>query len=392
MTSAIYLDHCATTPLDPQVFAAMQPWFLSDFGNAASRQHVFGQRAARAVDEAREQLAAAIGADPREIVWTSGATESNNLAIKGVARAAAYAKRRHIVYAATEHKAVLEPIERLGEAGFRLTRLGVDEGGHIDLGELEAALSDETLLVSIMHAGNETGVVHPIADVGRLCKAAGVLFHTDATQSLGKLPLDVEACGIDLLSASAHKLYGPKGSGVLFVRRRSPRVRCEALFDGGGHERGVRSGTLNVPGIVGFASAVERALATRSTEDQRVAALRDQLESGLSERLDGVLVNGDRAARLPGTTNLSFAGTDAESLLRRMPAVAASSSSACTSATIQPSYVLAAMGLGRKRIDGSVRFCVGRTNTSEEIERAIELIAEAVATERREGALPACDV
>ena len=391
MTDHVYLDHAATTPLDERVLAAMTPHFLEDFGNAASRQHALGRAAAEAVAVAREEVAALLGADAREIVFTSGATEANNLALKGVAHAEAYATSpRHLVSCVTEHHAVLDPLRGLEEEGFRVTRLRVDELGHLDLGALEAALASGALLVSLMAANNETGVLHPLAEIGALCRAHGALFHTDATQAVGKLPLDVDALKIDLLSLSAHKLYGPKGVGALVLRRKRPRVRCRALLDGGGHERGLRSGTLNVPGIVGLGAAARLRGAELATDEPRIAALRDALEAGLIETLGGVARNGDPAARLAGTTNLSFEGVDAESLLDRLEVVCASSSSACTAAALQPSHVLRAMGLGEERIDGSLRLSLGRTTTEADLERAVAELRRCVEVERREGPRDLC--
>ncbi|MEE8467996.1 MAG: cysteine desulfurase family protein [Planctomycetota bacterium] len=386
----VYLDHNATTPLDPRVFEAMRTAYLDDFGNAASHQHAAGRRAAELVEGARVELASLLGADPREIVWTSGATESDNLALKGVARAPAYRGKRHLVSVVTEHKAVLDPLESLEREGFEVTRLPVDGDGLVDLDRLTAALRDDTLLVSVMHANNEIGVLQPIEKIGPLCKQRGVLFHTDATQSLGKVPIDVEACQIDLLSCSAHKLHGPQGVGALYIRRRGPRVRCEPLLDGGGHQRGVRPGTLNVPGIVGLAAAVALCREAGTAEQERVRELRDRLEQDLLERIPDVSRNGHPTQRLASTANLSFAGTDAESLMRRMPGLAVSTSSACTSATLQPSYVLAALGASRERIDSSLRFSLGRFTTAEEIELSVEMVVAAVAAERAEGPLPAC--
>ena len=373
----IYLDHNATTPLDPRVLDAMLPFLTDRFGNAASRHHALGCHAATAVETARGRVASVIGADPREIIWTSGATESDNLALQGVAHAPAYAKRRHIVTVATEHRAVLDTCEHLEGLGLDVTYLRVDRDGRLDLDRLAAAMTERTLVVSVMHANNETGVLHPIARIGALCRERGVLFHTDATQSYGKEPIDVNAMHIDLLSASAHKVHGPKGIGMLFVRRRDPRVRCEPLVHGGGHERGLRSGTLNVPGIVGMGVA-----ATLPAEDDTVRTLRDRLEAGMQSRVDGVEVNGDRVERLANTTNLSFTGVDGAKLMKRMPELAVSSSSACTSAALQPSYVLGAMGCDDARIRGSVRFSLGRFNTADQIETAIETIAGAVAALR----------
>jgi len=389
-SSIVYLDHNATTPLDPRVFEAMRTAYLHEFGNAASRQHAAGRRASELVEEAREELASLIGADAREIIWTSGATESDNLALKGVSRAPAYRGKRHLVSVVTEHKAVLDPLDSLERDGFEVTRLPVNGEGLVDLERLAGALRDDTLLVSVMHANNEIGVLQPIEKIGPLCKERGVLFHTDATQSLGKEPIDVEACGIDLLSCSAHKLHGPKGVGALYIRRRGPRVRCEPLLDGGGHERGMRSGTLNVPGIVGLAAAVALCREGGAAEQERVRELRDRLEEGLLEQVPDVSRNGHRTQRLSGTANLSFAGTDAESLMRRMPGLAVSTSSACTSATLQPSYVLSALGASRERIDGSLRFSLGRFTTSADIERAGEMMTAAVAAESVEGPISAC--
>ena len=368
----IYLDHNATTPLDPRVLDAMLPFLTDRFGNAASRHHALGCHAATAVETARGQVASVIGADPREIIWTSGATESDNLALQGVAVAPAYAKKRHVVTVATEHRAVLDTCEHLERLGVDVTYLRVDDDGRLDLDRLAAAITERTLLVSIMHANNETGILHPIARIGALCRERGVLFHTDATQSFGKEPIDVNAMHIDLLSASAHKIHGPKGVGMLFVRRRGPRVRCEPLVRGGGHERGLRSGTLNVPGIVGMG------VAATLPADDHVRPLRDRLETGVQSRVDGVEVNGHGVGRLANTTNLSFAGIDGGKLMKRMPELAVSSSSACTSAALQPSYVLGAMGCDDARIRGSVRFSLGRFNTADQIETAIETVAATV--------------
>ena len=367
----IYLDHNATTPVDPRVLEAMTPFFSEHFGNPASRHHALGCNAAKTVETAREQVASVIGADPREIIWTSGATESDNLALQGVAQSSFY-RKKHLVTVATEHRAVLDPCEVLEKRGFTVTYLGVDSVGCVDLDRLARAITDQTLMVSVMHANNEIGVLHPIAEIGVLCKERGVLFHTDATQSFGKEPIDVNAMGIDLLSASAHKIHGPKGIGVLYVRRRDPRVRCEALLYGGGHERGLRSGTLNVPGIVGMGAA-----ATLPADDG-VRALRDLLENGILSGLNGVELNGHRTQRLANTTNMSFAGVDGDELMKAMPEIAVSSSSACTSALLQPSYVLGALGCDEARSRGSVRFSLGRFNTAEEIDTATARVVESV--------------
>jgi cysteine desulfurase len=375
----IYLDYNATTPLDPRVLDAMMPFFRDRFGNAASRHHALGCDAAKAVEAAREEVAALLGADPREIVWTSGATESDNLAIKGVATSPAYASRgNHLVTVATEHRAVLDPCEHLESKGFKVTYLGVAGDGTIDLERLDAAITGRTVLVSVMHANNETGVLHPIREIAALCRKKGALFHTDATQSLGKEPIDVEALGVDLLSASAHKICGPKGVGFLYVRRRNPRVRCEALLHGGGHEKGLRSGTLNVPAIVGLGAAASLCRREAPAETERVRALRDRLERGILSGLEDVSVNGGGAPRVATTTNLSFGGVDGEALMKRMPDLAVSSSSACTSALLQPSYVLGAMGGDDARIRGSVRFSLGRFTTPEEIDAATRRVVETV--------------
>ncbi len=367
----IYLDHNATTPLDPRVLDAMMPFLTDRFGNAASRHHSLGCDAATAVETAREQVASTIGADPREIVWTSGATESDNLALQGVLESPVY-KKRHVVTVATEHRAVLDTCEVLELRGVDVTYLPVDAAGRIDLDGLAAAITGETLLVSVMHGNNETGVIHPIAQIGALCRERGVLFHTDATQSFAKTPLDVNAMRIDLLSASGHKIHGPKGVGVLYVRRRDPRVRCQPLLHGGGHERGLRSGTLNVPGVVGMGVAATLPF------DDGIGTLRDRLEQALVSRLGDVEVNGHDATRLGTTTNLSFAGVDGARLMKRMPDLAVSSSSACTSALLQPSYVLGAMDCDEARARASVRFSLGRFTTEAEIDIAVDTVVEAV--------------
>ena len=371
----IYLDHNATTPLDPLVLDAMMPFLTEAFGNAASRHHTLGCSAATAVETAREQVASVIGADPREIVWTSGATESDNLALHGVAHAPIY-KKRHIVTVTTEHRAVLDTCEHLEHQGFVVSYLGVSADGRLDLDYLATMITDQTLLVSVMHANNETGVLQPITEIGALCRERGVLFHTDATQSFGKEQVDVHEMHVDLLSASAHKIHGPKGVGFLYLRRRDPRVRCAPLIRGGGHERGFRSGTLNVPGIVGMG------VAATLPAPASIQAQRDRLESELLARIHGVMVNGHHEARLANTTNLSFADIDGAKLMKRMPELAVSSSSACTSALLQPSYVLGAMGFDEARIRGSVRFSLGRFNTMDEIEATVTMVADAVTTLR----------
>lgn len=376
MPTAVYLDNQATTPVDPRVLDAMLPYFGPRFGNAASRGHSFGWEAEQAVELARRQVAKLAGASPQEIVFTSGATESDNLALKGVA--GAHGSPGHILTLATEHKAVLDTARSLERAGTALTVLLPRTDGTIDLDALDAALRPDTLLVSVMHANNEIGVVQPLAEIGALCRRRGVLFHTDAVQSFGKLPIDVEACHIDLLSVSAHKIYGPKGVGALYVRRRNPRVRLEPQMDGGGHESGLRSGTLNVPGIVGFGEACAIAASSMEEEARRTGALRDRLLALLQAGLDGLTVNGALAPRLPGNLNIRFAGVDAASLLIALPGVALSTGSACTSAAVAPSHVLRALGLSEREAASSVRFGIGRFNTEAEIDDVAARVTGAV--------------
>lgn len=371
MDAPVYLDHNATTPVDPRVFEAMRPYFCDVFGNAASRSHAFGHAAAKAVETAREQIAALIGAVPAEIVFTSGATESNNLAIKGAAEN--YARKgRHIITQATEHKAVLDPCARLQSRGYDVTVLGVDTTGRIRLDELAAAIRPDTILVSIMYANNETGTLQPIREIGHLCRDRGVLFHTDATQAVGHLPLNVDDDAIDMLSLSAHKFYGPKGVGSLFLRRRGKRAVVSAQLDGGGHERGFRSGTLNVPGIVGLGEACHISQLEMQEEVLRMQHLRDRLEQGILARNRFVTVNGSPQHRLPHTTNMSFAYAEGESIMLAMPEVAVSSGSACTSANLETSYVLAAMGLNATHAHSSIRFGVGRFTTGQQIDYVVE--------------------
>ncbi|HOB75517.1 MAG TPA: IscS subfamily cysteine desulfurase [Phycisphaerae bacterium] len=377
MQPLIYLDYNATTPVDPRVLEAMLPYFKEKFGNAASRNHRFGWEAEEAVEKARAQVAAVLGASAKEIVWTSGATESNNIAVKGAARMYRE-KGRHIITQVTEHKAVLDPCKYLEQEGFRVTYLPVNRNGRIDLEQLRAAMTDDTILVSIMYANNEIGTLQPIAEIGKLCKERGVLFHTDATQAFGKVPIDVEAMGIDLLSLSAHKIYGPKGVGALYVRRKNPRVRCEPVLHGGGHERGMRSGTLNTPGIVGLGAAAEIAAAEMDSEGRRIAGLRDRLWNGLTEKLDEIYRNGDPEHCVPGTLNVSFAYVEGESLMMGFENIAVSSGSACTSASLEPSYVLRALGVGEELAHSSIRFSLGRFTTSEEIEQTIKQVTAAV--------------
>lgn len=377
MKPLIYLDNNATTPLDPRVLEAMMPYFREKFGNAASRNHRFGWEAEEAVEKAREQAAGVIGATAKEIIWTSGATESNNIAVKGTAQMYRE-KGRHIITQVTEHKAVIDPCKYLEQQGYEITFLKVDKLGRVNLDELRSAMRDDTILVSIMYANNEIGTVQPIAEIGAMCKERGVLFHTDATQAFGKLPIDVEAMGIDLLSASGHKIHGPKGVGMLYVRRKKPRVRCEAVLHGGGHERGMRSGTLNVPGIVGFGAAAEIANQEREQEYQRLARLRDRLWNGITEKLDHAFRNGDPENALPGTLNVSFAFVEGESLMMGFNNIAVSSGSACTSASLEPSYVLKSLGVGEDLAHSSIRFSLGRFNTAAEIEQAVAQVTETV--------------
>ncbi len=370
MPMPIYLDNHATTRVDPRVLDAMWPYFGEQYGNASSRHHVFGRAAEQAVETAREQVANLIGASPREIVFTSGATESNNLALKGVL-ARVGSPEAHVITGVTEHHAVLDPLARLERQGYRITRLPVDRYGCIDPAQVEAAFTEQTVLVSLMAANNEIGTLHPVEEIGRLCKRRGVLFHTDAAQAVGKIPLDVEAMGIDLLSLSGHKIYGPKGVGALYVRRRGPTVRLDALFDGGGHERGLRSGTLNVPGIVGLGAACALCAEELPVEAERLIRLRNRLRDGIIEGTEGVTLNGHPTQRLPGNLNLSFAWVRGEALLMGLRGVAVSSGAACTSANPEPSYVLRALGVDDELAQASLRFGLGRFTTAEEIESVI---------------------
>ncbi|HWG41458.1 MAG TPA: IscS subfamily cysteine desulfurase [Gemmataceae bacterium] len=373
----IYLDNNATTRTDPRVVEAMLPYFTEHYGNAASLTHVFGQEAEEAVEHAREQVASLIGVHPRDLVFTSGATESNNLALKGVA-AMYRPKGDHFITVATEHKAVLDPIRRLGREGFQVTILPVDAHGRVTVEQVAQALTPRTILVSVMAANNEIGTLQPIRAIGRLCKERGVLFHTDAAQAAGKVPLDVEDMGIDLLSLSAHKMYGPKGVGALYVRRRDPRVRLEPQMEGGGQERGLRSGTANVPAIVGFGAACELCGQEMSTEAARLTKLRERLRRGIQEQLRDVTLNGHPVERLPGNLNLSFAFIKGEALLMALRDVAVSSGSACTTASLEPSYVLTALGLDDELAHGSIRFGLGRFNTEEEMDAVIEEVVRVV--------------
>ena len=367
VTLPIYMDNHATSPMDPRVLEAMLPYFSQKFGNAASRNHSFGWEAEQAVENAREQIAKLIGASAKEIIFTSGATESNNLAIKGIAEM--YKERgNHIITQVTEHKAVLDTCKRLEKYGYRVTYLPVKADGLIDIEDLKRAMDDKTILVSIMFANNEIGVIQPVAEIGKLCHEKGVIFHTDGVQAVGKVPVDVNSMNIDVLSLTAHKIYGPKGVGALYVRRRNPRVQISAQIDGGGHERGMRSGTLNVPGIVGLGKACEIAGAEMATEAARLQGMRDHLRNKLESALDYVEVNGSWEHRLPGNLNMSFVYVEGESLLMGINDVAVSSGSACTSATLEPSYVLKALGLGDDVAHSSIRFGLGRFNNEAEVD------------------------
>jgi cysteine desulfurase len=373
----IYMDNHATTPLDPRVLEAMLPYMTRIFGNAASRNHSFGWEAEQGVEKAREQIAKLIGATPKEIIFTSGATEGNNLAIKGVAEMYRE-KGNHIITQVTEHKAVLDTCKRLEKNGYKVTYLPVQADGLVSVADVEAAITPETILVSIMYANNEIGVINPIAEIGKLCHSKGVLFHSDGVQAVGKIPVNVQTDNIDLLSLTGHKIYGPKGAGALYVRRRNPRVQLNAQIDGGGHERGMRSGTLNVPGIVGLGEACEIAMNEMATETARLTAMRDHLRARLEEKLDYVAVNGNMEHHLPGNLNMSFVYVEGESLLMGINDIAVSSGSACTSATLEPSYVLKALGLGDDVAHSSIRFGLGRFNTMEEVDYVADKLIDTV--------------
>lgn len=377
MQLPVYLDYNATTPCDPAVVEAMLPFFTKDFGNAASRSHLFGWKAEEAVDYAREQVARLIGAEKTEIIFTSGSTESCNLALKGVYELYA-SKGNHIITVATEHKAVLDCCQHLAKLGADITYLKVNRQGLIDLSELEASVKPTTILISIMYANNETGVVQPIKEISAVARKHGLLFFSDATQATGKIPVDVQKDGIDLLALSAHKLYGPKGVGALYVRRKNPRVRLTAQMDGGGHERGMRSGTLNVPGIVGLGKACALALNKMEEEEKRTAALRDKLEKALLG-MEGVFINGSSVQRLPNTSNLAFKYVDGNALMMSFQKdLAVSSGSACTSATLEPSYVLKALGMEDDLARSSLRFSLGRFTTEEEIDFVIHKLSASI--------------
>lgn len=387
----VYMDNHATTRVDPRVVAAMLPYLTEKYGNAGSTSHVFGWQAKDAVDAAREAVAAGIGASPREVVFTSGATESNNLAIRGVCERP-QRRGNHLVSVVTEHRAVLDPLAKLGRSGFEVTLLpvkanGADDAGTLDLDQLSAAIRDDTVLVSVMLANNEIGVLQPLAEMGRICKQRGVLLHTDATQAAGKMPVDVERLQVDLMSFSAHKIYGPKGIGALYVRRRGVQARLVSQIDGGRQEGGRRSGTLNVPGIVGFAAALQLCLAELPAEAERLRRLRDRLFAGLCRRVADVALNGPALERtelrLSGNLNCRFADVDGETLMLSMRDLAVSGGSACTSTEPEPSHVLRALGLSDHQSRGSLRFGLGRFNTDEEVDFAIDTVAAAVERLRR---------
>ena len=373
----IYMDSHATTPVDPRVLEEMLPFFTDRFGNAASRNHSFGWAGEEGVETARERIAKLIGATTKEIIFTSGATESDNLAIKGVAEMYRE-KGNHIITAVTEHKAVLDTCKRLEKYGYRVTYLPVQKDGLVDLDDLKRAIDDKTILVTIMAANNEIGVLQPIAEIGKLCHEKGVIFHTDATQAVGKVPIDVIKQNLDLVSISAHKMYGPKGVGALYVRRKNPRVQLAAVIDGGGHERGMRSGTLNVPGIAGLGKACAICMEEMPKESVRMAGLRDRLKNKIMTGLDEVYINGSMEHRLPQNLNISFAYVEGESLLMGINDVAVSSGSACTSATLEPSYVLKALGTGDDLAHSSIRFGLGRFNTEAEVDYVAERVIDTV--------------
>jgi cysteine desulfurase len=378
MTQRVYMDNHATTQVDPRVVDAMLPVFTEQFGNSGSRNHAFGWEAESLVDTAREQVAKVIGAKAKEIIFTSGATESDNLALRGIVEFYKE-KGNHIITAPTEHKAILDTCKALERKGLAtVTYLPVDKFGLIDLDDLRNAITDKTILISIMHANNEIGTLQPMHEIGKIAKERGVLFHTDATQAAGKIPVDVDAMGIDLLSLSAHKIYGPKGVGALYVRARNPRVRISPQLDGGGQERGMRSGTLNVPGIVGLGRAMEIGGEVMESENERLLRLRERLRQAIVSKLDDVFLNGHPMQRLPGNLNLSFAFVEGESLLMGLKDIAVSSGSACTSATLEPSYVLKALGVGDELAHTSIRFGLGRFNTEAEVDYVAERVVHEV--------------
>jgi cysteine desulfurase len=377
MKLPIYMDYHATTPVDPRVLDAMTPFFTAHFGNPASRNHAFGWEAEEAVERARKQVADLIGANPKEVIFTSGATEANNLAIKGVAEMYRE-KGNHIITCVTEHKAVIDTCKKLEKQGARVTYLPVQKDGRISLDDLRAAITDKTILITIMTANNEIGVLQPVEEIGAIAKEKGILFHTDAVQAVGKVPFDVNKAKADLVSMSAHKMYGPKGVGALYVRRRNPRVLLAEQISGGGHERGMRSGTLNVPGIVGFGKAAELCRLEMANDADRLSKLRDRLNDKLHQNLDEIYINGSQEHRLPHNLNISFAYVEGESLLMGINDVAVSSGSACTSASLEPSYVLKALGAGDDLAHSSIRFGLGRWTTEEEVDYVVEKLTSVV--------------
>jgi len=377
MKLPIYMDYHATTPVDPRVLDTMLPFFTGHFGNPASRNHAFGWEAEEAVEKARKQVADLIGANPKEVIFTSGATEANNLAIKGVAEMYRE-KGNHIITCVTEHKAVIDTCKKLEKQGARVTYLPVQKDGRISLDDLRAAITEKTILITIMTANNEIGVLQPIEEIGAIAKEKGILFHTDGVQAVGKVPFDVNKAKVDLVSMSAHKMYGPKGVGALYVRRRNPRVLLAEQISGGGHERGMRSGTLNVPGIVGFGKAAELCRLDMASDTERLSKLRDRLNEKLHKNLDEIYVNGSQDYRLPHNLNISFAYVEGESLLMGINDVAVSSGSACTSASLEPSYVLKALGAGDDLAHSSIRFGLGRWTTEEEVDYVVEKLTSVV--------------
>ena len=369
----IYLDNQATTPLDPKVFSAMEPWFTEKFGNASSRNHTYGWEAEEAVEIARESVAATIGALPKEIIFTSGATEANNIALQGVAKK--YQDQgKHIITVKTEHKAVMDVCQHLSKDGFDITYLTVDKDGILDLNKFEDVIRDDTILASVMHVNNEIGVIQPIKELGAICKNKGVIFHVDAAQSLGKIPINVDDMGIDLLSISAHKFYGPKGIGGLYIRRKDPRVQLQPIMFGGGHERGIRSGTLPVPNIVGMGRACDLAADVMNEENLKITTLRDALLQGIRDKNPNALVNGSMEYRVAGNLNMSFPGVNNEAIIAAIPEIAISSGSACTTSTMEPSHVLLALGMSKEEAYSSLRFGIGRFNTEQDIHIAVKSI------------------
>ena len=369
----VYLDNQATTPLDPKVFSAMEPWFTEKFGNASSRNHTYGWEAEEAVEIARESVAATIGALPKEIIFTSGATEANNIALQGAAKS--YQDQgRHIITVKTEHKAVMDVCQHLSKDGFDITYLPVDKDGILDLNKFEDAIRDDTILASVMHVNNEIGVIQPIKELGAICKNKGIIFHVDAAQSMGKLSINVDDMGIDLLSISAHKLYGPKGVGALYVRRKNPRVQLQPIMFGGGHERGIRSGTLPVPNIVGLGKACDIAADVMIEENLRISQLRDALLQGIRAENPNASINGSMEHRIAGNLNMSFPGANNEAIIAAVPDIAISSGSACTTSTMEPSHVLLALGMSKNEVYSSLRFGIGRFNTEKDVETATKVI------------------